>query len=68
MGNGSRSGLALRRMTQSAAAMLGFFVVGYLVSRSANLAWAGIAGVAGAAVGWTTVSWFRAWRQHDEWL
>ena len=55
-------------MTQSAAAMLGFFVVGYLVARSANLAWAGIAGVAGAAVGWTTVSWFRAWRQHDEWL
>jgi hypothetical protein len=60
-------GLILSRMTKSGAAILGYVVVGFIVAQSTNIAWAAIAGVAGAAVGWNSASWFRAWRQHDEW-
>ena len=63
-----RIGLALRQMTKSGAAILGYLVVGFIVAQSTNLVWAGIAGVAGAVVGWNAASWYRAWRQHDEWF
>jgi hypothetical protein len=56
-------------MTKSGAAILGYLVVGFIVAQSTTIAWAGpIAGVAGAFVGWNAASWFRAWRQHDEWF
>ena len=68
MRNERRIGLTLSRMTKAGAAILGYLVVGFVVAQSTNIVWAGIAGVAGAAVGWNAASWFRAWRQHDAWF
>ena len=68
MRNDRRIGLILNRLTKSGAAILGYLVVGFVVAQSADIVWAGIAGIAGAVVGWNAASWFRAWRQHAEWF